>query len=156
MIRDCRRPTIQMPKLPVRPPLSHFDETQTEENRHDDARSQRWDAPHRSGDFKGLRADERGFERRFAVLAQHLDDLKQVLAQLVKRRALRMRARPARHVADEEAGVLISFNHRSVGSHRNPEEGGPRKFAAWCRVRQPLPGSSKSAMMPRSWRSVQA
>jgi hypothetical protein len=124
----------------MRATLSHLDEPQAEEDRNDDARSEWWDAPHRSGHVQSLRADECGFQRRLTVLTEHLDDLEQILAKLIQRRALRVRAGPPRHVADEETGVLISFNDRSVGSHRNPKEESFRKVALQIGVRHPSEG----------------
>lgn len=106
-----------MPELAVRTSLPYLDEPQADEDRDDDTRSERRDAPHRLGDFQRLGAHECGLERRLTVLAEHLDDLEQVRAKLVKRRTLRVCAGPTWNVSDEEAGVLVSLNYGGIGLH---------------------------------------
>jgi hypothetical protein len=59
-----------------------------------------------------------------------------------------VRAKPLPARTDEEAGVLISFNDRGVGSHRNPMEESFRKFALQTGVRHPSEGRPSGNMIP--------
>lgn len=59
---------VRMPELLVRSTLAHLDEAEADQNSDDDARTQWWDPPRRSGNLERLRADERGLKRWFAAL----------------------------------------------------------------------------------------
>ena len=93
MIRYGCAATIPMPELAVRPSLAHLHEAQAFQDRDRDARSQRRNTSHGSGDFECLRPNECRIQRRFAVLEQHVDDFEEVRPQLVQSGTLRMRAR---------------------------------------------------------------
>jgi len=80
----------------------------------DDSRSQRRDVPHGLRDVEGLRSDEGGFEEGLALFAEQVDDFEKVGAKFVERRALRVGARPAGHVAYKKAGIPITLDNRGV------------------------------------------
>jgi hypothetical protein len=69
----------------------------------------------RDGDT--LRPDELSLQIRLAILQQHFDDLTQILLQLIKRFALRMRPRKSGNVADVKGCVRTALDDRGVGSH---------------------------------------
>ena len=149
-----------MPELAVRPTLANLHEAEAFQNRDDDPRSQRRNAAHGLDDFECLRPDEGRVQRRLAVLEQHVDDFEQVRPQFVQGGALRVRARPAGNVADEETRVLIPFNHSSIGAHlvlrrghlkclRGTEEPLPRDDYRYCQRRAHCEGGLTLALSRR-------
>ncbi len=70
-----------------------------------------------SADQKELRADELPFKIRRAILEQEFQDFNQVLVELIKRVALRVRPWESGNVADVQPSVWTAFNNRGVRSH---------------------------------------
>ena len=63
------------------------------------------------------RVDELGLERRLAVLEPHLDDLAQGGPQSGDVGGLAVSAGPARHGADQQAGLGVTLDDEAVRSH---------------------------------------
>ncbi len=70
MIRYRGRAPIGVPKLLVGTALADLNEAETGQDGDDDARMQRWDAPHGSRDVERLRSHEGGFELGLAIFAE--------------------------------------------------------------------------------------
>jgi hypothetical protein len=69
---------------------------------------------HDSG-HDGLDADEFGFKAGLAILEEKGDDFLQVAVELVERLSLAVRPGESGHVANEESGVRVPLDDRSVG-----------------------------------------
>ena len=82
------------------------------------------DGTHDLRDLDSVRADELSLETGFPVLEQERHNLAEVVEQLVNRRALGVRARPAGDVADQQPGVRVTFDDSSKGAHssRGPSD----------------------------------
>jgi hypothetical protein len=70
VIRYRGRAPIGVPKLLVGTALADLNEAETGQDGDDDARTQRWDAPHGSRDVESLRSHEGGFELGLAIFAE--------------------------------------------------------------------------------------
>jgi len=123
VIRNGGCPTVGVSELLVRAALPDFEESEATENGNNNSRPKRRDSPHGSGYFEGLCADEGGIDGWFAILEEHINDLKEILPKLFERGALRVRSRPSGYITDEEAGVLIAFNDSSEGAHLELRKG---------------------------------
>ena len=84
---------------------------------------------HGLGNLDRLRSDELALELGGAILEQHGDDLFEVLAELIERRALGVCTRPPRDVADEESRGLVALDDCREALHAEmiPCEGPPNK-----------------------------
>ena len=64
-----------------------------------------------------MSAHKLGLKVRFAVLKEQLDDLPEVPLELVQGLRLGMGPRPARDVADIQAGLGVPLDDSRIGAH---------------------------------------
>lgn len=100
----------------VRPALSNLHEAESQQDGHDLPQFQNRDVAH-SSHSHGLRPDELGLEDWLTVLQQHRDHLFEVPAELILRRALRVRALPPRDVANVKPRVLVALDDSGKRAH---------------------------------------
>jgi hypothetical protein len=112
-----RASAVWMPELFVGPTLSNFRKPLLLQKLHDLTWLKDWYGSHASCDLDLSHADELGLHFGLTILQEHFQNLAQILLNLVDISALRVSARPTRHVADEKAGISVSFNYNIVRPH---------------------------------------
>ena len=106
-----------MGELLVRSLLTNLDEAQLKQRSDHLPWLQDREAGHPGSGRDRLNPGECGFHLGSAILQQHRDDLAEVLVQFVQTAPLRVSAWEPRHVADEQAGLEVLFDHDGELSH---------------------------------------
>lgn len=118
MKRNRGRATGAVAKLLVRTTLSNLNKPQPGQDCHHLGRLENRNVTRASSNRNVLYPDELRLQNGFAVFREHRDDLTQVRAQFIERRALRVRTRKSRDEPDEEVSVRIAFDYRGEVAHR--------------------------------------
>jgi hypothetical protein len=130
-------PTIGVPKLFVRSPLSYlyepadpetsnyFSGLEDRDRAHDGLtlRNSYLPATNRTnarlGDLNRLSTDELSIQLRFSIFQKHLHDFYKILAQLLGSFRVRMRALKSRDVPDVRTGRKVSLENRLECPHQS-------------------------------------
>ena len=111
MVWDSRAATVGVPILHVRATLPCEGEAQRLQDTADLARFENGRLGHELCSYgDALSADKLRLQNWFAVLQEHLNDLSEITLKLVKRLALRVRAREAGNEADIKPGIGTTLN----------------------------------------------
>lgn len=109
--------TIGMSELLVRATLPGFGEAEPFEDLNDLARLENGERAQGLPDKDRVSANEVGLEVRFPILKKQLDHLSEVAVQLVEALGLGVRTRPARNMADIQAGLGIPLDDGGEAAH---------------------------------------
>jgi len=99
--RDCCAAACRIAELFVRSTLSHFGETEFQENGDDFIGLDDRNIAHDSSDSDVLNPNKLGFQRRLAIFQKHRNDIMQVAIDLIQGFPLGMRAGKTRDKTDE-------------------------------------------------------
>jgi len=109
---------VGMPILAMRTALPCQREAVALQEPFDLPRLQNGDGAHELRDLNRVRANELRFEAGLPILQEQFDHLPEVGEQLVHGSTLRMGARPARNVPDEQAGICVALDDGGECAHR--------------------------------------